>query len=133
MDNYEKLLQRAIDKLPKNKGHGERFELPRVDVFLQGNQSIIKNFSDICKKLRRDEKEILKHLSRGLAAPASVVNGRAIFQAKIPARMIQSKLDVYVRDFIICPVCKRPDTNLTRQGKVSIMKCQACGARNTIK
>jgi len=133
MDDYQKLLDRAVEKLPKERSEGERFEIPRVDVFSQGSQTIIKNFSEICAKLRREEKVILKFLSRALAAPANVVNGRAIFQARLPARMIQGKLAVYVRDYVMCSLCKRPDTNLTKHGKVWVMKCQACGARNTVK
>jgi translation initiation factor 2 subunit 2 len=133
METYEKLLQKAVDKLPKQKSGGERFEIPRIDVFIQGNQTIIKNFSDICGKIRRDEKVLLKYLSRALASPGSVVNGRAIFQSKLIGRIIQNKLEVYIRDYVTCIACKRPDTRLTKEGKVMIMKCHACGARNTIK
>jgi translation initiation factor 2 subunit 2 len=133
MESYEKLLQKAVDKLPKSRGQGERFEIPRIDVFIQGNQTIIKNFSDICSKIRRDEKVLLKYLSRALASPGSVVNGRAIFQSKLMGRMIQNKLEAYIRDYVVCVACKRPDTSLAKQGKVWLMKCQACGARNTVK
>ena len=133
MDNYEKLLEGALKKLPDKKDSGERFEFPKIDVFIQGNQTIIKNFSEICSKIRRDESHVLKFISRALAAPASVVNGRAIFQAKIYFKMIKTKFDVYFRDYIVCPVCKRPDTHLTKQGKFWLINCQACGAKSSVK
>ena len=133
MDDYQKLLDRALEKLPAKKAGGERFEMPRLDVFIQGNQTIIKNFADICSKLSRDQKHVLKFLSRALAAPANAVNGRAIFQSKIQIKFILAKLNTYVKEYVICPVCKRPDTALIRQGKITLLKCQACGARNSLK
>lgn len=133
MENYEELLKKAIEKLPNQMSGSERFEVPNAEVFLQGNRTIIKNFSEICSKLRRDQDKLLKYLSRALAAPANLVSGLAVFQARIPARIIQSKLNAYVKNFVICPVCKRPDTDLIRQGKVWILRCQACGAKNTVK
>src|SRR3989344_4125897 len=57
---YEELLKRAMEKLPKERGSGERFEMPRVEGNTQGNSTIIKNFGEIATKLRRDPKHILK-------------------------------------------------------------------------
>ena len=45
MQSYEDLLARAMEKVPKSAGTGERFEMPAAEIALQGNQTIFKNFS----------------------------------------------------------------------------------------
>jgi translation initiation factor 2 subunit 2 len=130
---YEELLNRAVAKLPKQSSGNERFEVPQIDGFIQGNQTVIKNFGEICKKLRREPKHVLKNLAKTLAAPATFINDRGIFQSKLQMRLITTKLNAYVKKYVLCPICHRPDTNLTKEGRVTIMKCQACGARHTIK
>ncbi|MEM7820064.1 MAG: translation initiation factor IF-2 subunit beta, partial [Candidatus Aenigmatarchaeota archaeon] len=58
---------------------------------------------------------------------------RALLQAKLPQRSIQTKLDVYVKEFIICRECKRPDTRLEKAERITILVCEACGARSAVK
>ena len=130
---YEELLKRAMEKLPKEKGTGERFEIPKVEGNTQGNSTIIKNFGEIAAKLRRDPKHILKFLSKELAAPASFDGTRAIFQTKLSGKAIQTKLEVYVREFVICKVCGRPDTKIITENRIDQMKCEACGAKSPVK
>jgi translation initiation factor 2 subunit 2 len=130
---YEEMLKGAYEKLSKIKPKEERFEVPIVESMIQGNQTVIRNFGVICQKLRREPKHVLKFFTKELAAPGSTDDTRAILQTKVHNRQIQQKLEVYIRDFVFCKECKRPDTKLTKEGKVTIMKCEACGARATVK
>lgn len=133
MQTYEDLLARAMEKVPKQAGTGERFEMPQADLALQGNQTIFKNFSDIAQKLRREPKHLLKFLSKELASPGSLEGSRALFDTKLQAAAVQKKLETYVKEFVMCKSCGRPDTRLIKESRVDMAKCEACGARNSVK
>ena len=131
--NYETLLKKAYDKLPNTVKTSDRFEVPEVDIVRQGNQTIIRNFSQICEILRRDPKHLLKFLTKELAAPANFDGSRATLQTKAHPSMIQSKLNTYVKDYVICKECGRPDTKLEKEDRIEFLKCEACGAKISVK
>ena len=133
MESYEELLKRAMSKVPKSTGTGERFEMPKIDAVAQGSQTIIKNFGEICAKFRRDPKHLMKFLTKELAAPGSTDGTRASFQGKLSYRMLVSKLELYAKEYVICKICGRPDTRLIKEGRIDQMKCEACGARSAIR
>lgn len=131
-ETYGELLKKALEKA-KAKGSGERFEMPRAEIIVQGAQTILKNFSQVASALRRDEKHLMKYLARELAAPAHAEGGRAVFQGSLQQRAVQQKLESYVKEYVLCKECGKPDTKLLKEGNVAIMKCEACGARSPAK
>jgi len=133
METYEELLKRAMEKVPKQKGTGERFEMPRIDAVIQGSHTIIKNFGDICAKLRREPKHLMKFLTKELAVPGSTDGTRANFQGRLSYRMLEGKLELYVKEYILCKVCGRPDTRIMKEGRIEQMRCDACGARSPMR
>jgi len=133
METYEELLKRAMAKVPKKTGTGERFEMPKIDAVAQGSQTVIKNFGDICAKLRRDPKHLMKFLTKELAAPGSTDGVRASFQGRLSYRMLVGKMELYVKEYVICKVCGRPDTKLIKEGRIDQMKCEACGAKSPVR
>ena len=56
-----------------------------------------------------------------------------VFQGKIPARSIQDKLKDYIDTFVMCSECNRPDTHLVKQGRTTLIRCDACGAFRSVK
>lgn len=133
MENYEELLANVYSKLPKKPTTGERFVVPTIEAVVIGSQTVIKNFSDIATTLRRDPKHLLKFLSKELAVPANIDGNRALLQSKLPQRLIQPKLEAYVKEFVICKECKRPDTRLEKMERITMMTCEACGAKSSVK
>ncbi|MEM4347713.1 MAG: translation initiation factor IF-2 subunit beta [Candidatus Altiarchaeota archaeon] len=128
MNSYKQLLERAFSKIPEKSKPTDRFEIPRVNLFIEGNQTIIKNFNDIVSTLRRDPKHISSFLSNELAAPALIDGNRLIIQRVLKAHMIDQKIDLYAKEFVLCNECKKPDTKIAELEKEKIIKCEACGA-----
>ena len=129
---YEELLEKAYSKLPKTNEEGERFVIPVADVSVQGSQTIVKNFSQIAQALRRESSHLMKFLTKELAAPGSS-NDRAIFQAKLSEKIIQQKIEAYVKEYVLCSECKRPDTRLIKEDRLTFLVCEACGAKTPVK
>ncbi len=131
--DYNTLLERARKELPEISVATERFEVPKVIGHIQGNRTVISNFYQIAAVLRREPEHLLKYVLKELATPGELTNNALIMGTKIPASRINEKIGQYVRDFVVCPVCRKPDTKLLKEDKVSILKCSACGARNPIQ
>lgn len=131
--SYEEMLENAYRHIPKQTAAAERFEVPQADILYQGNQTIIKNFVEIAEKLRRPPAHLLRFLSKETATPAHQSERKAIFQARIPSKNIAVKLEAYVKIFVLCKECKRPDTKIIKKDRINIMKCEACGAETSVK
>lgn len=132
--NYENLLDRARKNLSESVLKSERFEYPKVIGHIQGNRTIVTNFYQIADALHREPEHLLKYVLKELATPGELKkSGALIMGTKVSASRINEKISQYVKEFVLCPECKRPDTKLTKEDKITFMKCQACGAKRTIK
>ncbi|MBU2589875.1 MAG: translation initiation factor IF-2 subunit beta [Nanoarchaeota archaeon] len=130
---YEELLKKANKELPQEKLKAARFEIPKVKGHVQGNKTIISNFGDIVATFMREPGHLLKYLQRELATPASIDGPRLILGRKLSSAFINSKIEQFANTFVLCPECKRPDTQLKKDGPVLIMQCMACGAKHPVK
>jgi len=130
--DYQKLLDRALEKIPKKKVSGERFELPAPQITSTKTRTWIANFREICNYLNRDPHHVLKFMTRELATAAAVEESRAIFKGKFGSESIRRLLDIYVGRYVICPICGRPDTKIVKENRFLFLDCEACGARSSI-
>jgi len=126
--DYEKLLKRIQSITPRKEGEEERFKIPKVDIFYEGNTTVIRNFDKVVSILNRDATHILKFLLGNVGTAGEIVGGRVVFQGKIPARTVQDKLEEYIYAYVMCSECNRPDTHLVKKGRTILLRCDACGA-----
>ena len=131
--DYDELLKRARAQVPEVTAKRERLELPRLYVSMVGMRTTISNFKEVADVLDRDPQHILKFLTREMATAATYHDGRAIFQGKFPRDTFERLLQRYNEAFVICPVCKRPDTNVVKEKRLSFLVCNACGAKSSVK
>jgi translation initiation factor 2 subunit 2 len=130
---YEDMLKKAYKKLPEIKESDARFEIPKVHGRLQGNKTIITNFSQIASYLRRDESHFLKFMVRELATTSETNNGSTTFVGKHPPAMLNTKVEKYVKEFVICQQCGKPDTELISEKNTAFKRCEACGSKATVR
>lgn len=133
MEEYEKLLKKAMEAVPKSSSGIKRFEIPRVVSEIQGNKTLVKNFGKILTVFRRNERHLSKFLFKQLATPGNVQGNTLILQRKVPHRMLQEKLEAYAKEYIYCKECGKPDTKLVKEDRVTFMKCEACGAKSPVR
>ena len=133
METYESLLKRAQELLPQKNLAAERLEVPKVLGHIQGNRTVVSNFHAIAEIIRRPQEHFLKYLLKELATSGEVTKSALILGTKVPASRINDKVQEYLKDFVICPECKRPDTKLEKEDNVTFMKCSACGAKHAVK
>ncbi len=130
--DYKELLKKVHSETASEKIEEERFKIPSVDVFYEGNTTVLRNFDKIADTLNRDPNHLLKFILGNVGTAGDYNGGRAVFQGKIPARTIQDKLEEYVNMYVICSECYRPDTHLVKKGRTILLRCDACGAFRSI-
>jgi translation initiation factor 2 subunit 2 len=131
--DYDELLKRACSQMPEVSLKRERLELPRLYITTVGMRTIISNFNEVADVLNRDPQHILKFLTREMATAATFQDTRAVFQGKFQRDSFERLLQRYMEGFVICPVCKRPDTKIVKEKRLSFLVCNACGAKSSIK
>jgi len=131
--DYEKMLKEAMEKLPKEVEEKDRFEIPTVQTETQGNKTLVKNFGEVLSVLRRDSKHLSKFLFKELATPGNVQGSILILQRKVPASMIQKKVEDYAKEFVYCKECNKPDTKIIKEDRIYFLKCEACGCKYPLR
>jgi len=132
-EDYEKLLKRAHSQLPREVLEHKRFEVPKVRSGTIGMRTYIVNYKDIADALNRDPQHLLRYLSREMATAGTVDGVRAIFQGKFRSDALDRLIQRYVEEFMICPVCKGPDTKIVKEKRFSFLVCEACGAKSSVR
>ncbi|PIN80060.1 translation initiation factor IF-2 subunit beta [Candidatus Woesearchaeota archaeon CG10_big_fil_rev_8_21_14_0_10_30_7] len=132
--NYNNLLKRAQDNMPAIVHEIERFEVPKIRGHLEGNKTVISNFQQVAQILRRPIDHLLKFLLKQLATPGEIKrSGLLILGAKISASRINQKIKEYAIVYVLCAQCGKPDTEIKKENNINMMKCLACGAKNSVK
>lgn len=130
--DYEELLNKAYKDLPDTSKETERFEVPKPEIEMSGNNTIIKNFDAICKYIDRDPVHFSKYLYKALATAGNIENKRLVLQKKLRFDAINKKIDNYLRDYVYCKECGKPDTKLMKEDRKHYIKCEACGAKKYV-
>ena len=133
METYEKLLEEAYSKIKKTEGNGERFEVPKVEGHFEGKKTILTNFYQIASHLRRSPEQFQKFMLREIAAQGQREGDRLILNIKVPSTKINQKIEEYASEFVLCKECKKPDTELLREDRVTFIHCLACGAKHPVR
>jgi translation initiation factor 2 subunit 2 len=129
---YEQMLDKLYKEV-KPIEKGERFEIPKVKGHVEGTKTIITNFSQICDVIRRPKEHVAKYLFKELATPGIIDGERLILNRKLNSGLINEKVESYVNEFVICPECKKPDTELKKEDRLMFLHCLACGAKHAVR
>jgi translation initiation factor 2 subunit 2 len=133
MESYEKLLKEAYKKVKPIQQSKERFEIPKATGKIEGNKTIINNFTQIASILRRNIDHLQKFLLKELAAPGYQDGERLIINTKISGQKINEKIEQYAKEFVLCNQCHKPDTEIVTEDGISKMHCLACGAKHPVR
>ncbi len=130
--DYDSLLDRASKGLEKvgSKSKRTRLELPKPEVMWMGRKTIIRNFAEYPRLLRRDASHVLMFLAKELATAASLEGERAIFIGRKDPHSFSVLMERYLKANVTCPVCGSPDTSQERIKRTQFIICEACGARS---
>lgn len=130
--DYASLLKRAREKLPEKVVTHERFTIPEVVVFLEGKTTVLRNFEDIVHAVNRETQHVLAYLLRELGTAGTIDGRRAVFKGRVSPTQIEDRIKGYIDTYVLCSECKRPDTRIEKDGRITILECDACGAHRPV-
>ncbi len=132
MEAYQRLLDRARAQLPEVRASDERFQVPEPDVMIDGKNTVIRNLQEIASVLRREPAQIVGFLAREFGCPGVLELPRGVLKSRLQKEAIAQRIREYTDKYVICSECKRPDTHLVKEGKFTLLVCEACGAQRPI-
>src|SRR3989339_708149 len=118
MANYEDLLNSAYEKVKQIDTSGERFEIPKIQGHFEGRKTILTNFFQVASHIRRDPEHFQKFILKELAASGQREGERLVLNIKVPSAKINPKIEQYVKEFVLCKECGKPDTELVKDDKL---------------
>ncbi len=137
MEEYEKLLDEAYSKVKiiADEKNDERFEIPKASGHFEGKKTILTNFFQIASHIRRKPEHFQKFLLKELAAAGQKEGNRIVLNIRVPSSKINQKIEQYVKEFVLCKECKKPDTELIKdkEHRLAFIHCLACGAKHSVR
>lgn len=132
MTDYDTLLDRGMKKVPKRLKEKERFTIPKVDAVRSGARTNINNIQEVASGLRRDVKHLVKFLLKELATKGEMEGKKLVVLGNFHPDAIDRKIEIYVKNYVICKECGKPDTKLVKEKGFMFIVCEACGARHPL-
>jgi translation initiation factor 2 subunit 2 len=132
-EEYEKLLDRALGQVPKAVFESSRFQIPESEVSITGNHTILRNFRGLASALNREPEHLIKYLLRELGVAGHLEGTQAVFQGKFSQAAVDNRVRRYAEEFVLCRECGKPDTRLERRERIYMLRCEACGARVSVR
>lgn len=133
MDEYLSLLDKARAQLPEVRASGERWSVPPAELIAEGRMTVLRNFREIVNEVRRDESHVSKYILQAIGTAGQVDGDRLIMTGRIEQSQVDGRLHDYVATFVRCAECGAPDTHLEKDGRIQVLKCDACGAHSPVK
>ncbi len=132
-DQYEQLLQEAYSKIKVVSAGSDRFEVPKVQGQVSGKNTVITNINEIASYIRRPVDHLAKFLQKELAVSGLLEKNALILKTKLNSAKVNEKVDYYIKEFVLCNECKKPDTEVVSERGIKFKHCLACGAKTPIK
>lgn len=111
-----------------------RYQMEAVRCQARRRKTCIVNMERISKDLNRSSLEVIKYLGQAMNSTGSysskskeyLLNGTHSEEA------IQVKIQDYCETFVMCGICKNPETEYKVKNETIFLKCAACGSKTCV-
>ena len=125
------MLDKAASGTAAVAGTDERLTVPDPKVRQEGSVTVVENFRTLCTRLDRAPGHLLQFLQREVGTSGHIdESGRARITGAFDATRLGEAVGAYVDGYVRCCECGLPDTRLEEEGDVTLLRCEACGARS---
>jgi len=129
--DYDDMLDRAASETSEVTGTDDRLSVPEPEVRQEGSVTVVENFQALCDRLDREPSHLLQFLQREVGTSGHIdESGRARVTGSFDAARVGDAVEAYVEGFVRCSECGLPDTRLETETGVTVLRCEACGARS---
>ncbi|MEN2974104.1 MAG: translation initiation factor IF-2 subunit beta [Candidatus Caldarchaeales archaeon] len=133
-EGYEKLLDNVMANLPQTLGKiGDRILVVNPIIVHETKRTIITNFTQISDVLNREPSHLARFIFKESGKPGTLEGERLLIQGKILNEELRRLLELYVKEFVKCPVCGGLDTKIIAEKRFRFILCEICGAKNSVR
>ncbi len=131
--NY--LVDRAYEKLNENDRFANKSKmiLEKPNVTFANKKTTVGNFRSICNKIKRKELDVKNFFDSELSAKTSIDgSGALIACGRFRQDGIHKILVRYIKEFVICKECTSPNTEITKENRITYLACNQCLSNKAI-
>jgi len=132
IEDYDKLLDKAFDKIPDNVKQSSRFEIPNVKLRYEGKNTYITNFLKIVNTLNRSKKHFIGNFLKNAGTMGEIRGNQLFLKSRFKHEFLNKLIEEYAETYVLCDICGKPDTKIKKEARKLYLKCAACGARTEI-
>ncbi len=111
-----------------------RYTMPSLRIASEGRgqntRTILSNIHAIADALSRPVTWCMKWLSYQLGIPIASMGGICMLKGQPTLDQLNSALDSFINDFVLCSTCGNPETRIHFKETLSL-RCKACGHSTT--
>jgi len=111
-----------------------RYKMPVVYGKVEGRgngiKTVIPNIAEVALSLHRAPAEVCKFFGTEIGAQTSYSekDDRAVVNGQHTDVQLQNMIHKYIENFVICPICRLPETDYKIKNGCIYHRCAACGA-----
>ncbi|MDW8084568.1 MAG: hypothetical protein RMI49_05160 [Candidatus Caldarchaeum sp.] len=133
-DYYVMLLENALSRVGRQTSAvGDRVLDLRPHLVVDAKNTILTNLGQIAKTLNREPAHLSRFLLKETGRAGSVSDDKLMMQGKMTHEEAKKLIDLYVKEFVKCPVCNGIDTRIVSEKRFRFLICDACGAKNPVR
>jgi len=131
---YIQLLDNVMTKVSRGTSTaGDRVLELRPNLVYDAKNTILTNLGQIAKTLNREPAHFARFLLKETGRAGSVSDDKLFMQGKMTVEEAKRLMDLYVKEFVRCPVCNGIDTRIVSEKRFRFLICDACGAKNPVR
>ena len=117
LNSYEEFLDKAYEKVPENVKQSSRFETPKVRLRIESRNTFITNFNKIIFTLNRDKRHFLGIFLKKAGTMGEIRGQQLFLKGQYKEQVLNRLIENYTKTYVLCSICKKPDTQIQREGK----------------
>ncbi|XP_021723302.1 eukaryotic translation initiation factor 2 subunit beta-like isoform X2 [Chenopodium quinoa] len=135
---YKELLQRVYSFLlehnPQLAEDKRRSVLRPPLIFSEGStQTVFVNIMDLCKTMHRRPEQLVNFLLIKLGTSGSLdEENRLIIRGRFAPKSLEDLLQRYINEYVLCNICRTPDTILSKENHIFLLQCELCGSERSV-
>jgi len=138
---YDALLSRVFDKMDTlgvGAGAGRqntKFNTEPPKMARIGTKKVaFINFGMIADHFNRKEQHLKEFILAELGTTGNTDEKRQlVLKGKFQSRNIENVLRQYIKDFIMCKMCKSANTRMEKVDRLTFITCNECNSRRTVQ
>ena len=137
--NQDYLINRAYTKL-KNINNDNKKIFCKPEIINHNRKSYISNFIKFCDSINRNPEDVKKFIDNDMSTLTSIINDNNMddeksglkFNNMYRATIIMTSITNYMKQNVLCSLCKSGNTEIKKINKITYICCNNCKADKSI-